>query len=323
MDATIDGEHLVVVWSGYLGDLSHPAPMFAVARFDRSLGLASEPTCVEARHLRSLSVASTAEGLLVAADTEHGVELHPLTADGRPRGSVQELGGFDQPTLVPRPGGAPLLIVSSAGVDAITLDGSGAPRFQINLASHASAAGQGVFTGEALLVAMSNHGRIDVLSVTEEGESGCFRFRAPERGQDPRIAWNGHGAHVTWVEPDDASGRIMWASLDRTGELIAGPVEIRGGAPLFNAAPVVAIGEQSYVLAGSDSGELLTAGHIELHRVAADGGAAAPFEVVARNPRLIERRRMHVWDASLAVVWVRGHAAEDVSEALGIALLRP
>ncbi len=324
--ATTD-QDIVIAWvsgPGEGGDAPGTAGTVRVARFGADLSLVAEYDCIGPSHAERVAIARSTTGYMLAISGDGGVTVQPLDSSGAPRGSPRVVPDAQFPMLAAREqegtiAGGPLLAWSvlpqttpNAGgleMQATLLDDDGNPA--IAPVTVFSQTGQepranynAVFTGDGFLIA-SDASQGELARLTLDGT--VTRAPVPSSLGNPeyaRVAWTGTEGRLVYLDLSATPLASRWVRVDKTGALLGSPVTLSGS--IYLAPPVLAVGQDTVVVFGTDQEPIDQANQLSVTRISATGTPmTAPFGV-ATDPQGLYQPQIALRGPDVVLAWVGG-----------------
>jgi hypothetical protein len=327
--ATTDAE-IAVAWLD--GDSQATRTGLRFARFRPDLSRLSLSDCFGPAAPTQVAVAATPSGWLVAATSTDGLHVLALSATGAPTGHDRVIAGAQDPLLVGRPNGGPLLYWTVGGQTFASLaraDGSDETA-AVTVFPYVIGTSAGVFTGDGFLLAS----RLALIWTTRIGTDGkianqtTIQSTLKASGYAPGLAWNATSAAISyWANDAAATGgpSLAWLRVDRTGAPLGAATVIGsslalGDATSVSGTPLAPLGAQTVMLSAPTQTSLAA-----VKWDAADAAVGAPFGVT-HDPALVRAYRLGSRGDEVIAAWITSGGFRTTTLApgrIGLARLAP
>ncbi len=160
------------------------------------------------------------------------------------------------------------------------------------------ATGSSVFVGDAFLVAKRTPSGIGIVRVEPDGKVTCSGTLGSYAAREPQLDFDGKHARATWSEPGASGSTTLFATLDRGGSIIDGPVAVGVAGEFTGAAPIAEIGGGTVAL-------LLAQDGLEAARLDPALGIASTPVVITRQV-VLPGYKVAPWGSEAIVAWISG-----------------
>lgn len=299
------------------------------AWFDAALNPRGETRLDVSGSAFDIDLAATADGWVVAVQTDQSLELLRLAPDGAPAGPRTALARAWTPGITTTPAGD-VLVVHTATLDgrapevATLVDRRGAVVWSTEVfegSIEPNFGGQVYTDGGGFLVGRRDNHGVSVARVEPDGTVSARRTVAGST-EYPSLAWCGADGRLVWT--DFGALKIRGTAIDRAGRA-QGVEHVLGGTPTyFNHSPALCDGPGALVLLGGYTGGTGVSNRLDLTHVdPVRGPQPGAVAVLADNGHnAYDSRLVRLDDRRVAVGWISLSRAHTRSQ-IGLAVVEP